>query len=185
MIGFSQTNLVAQCSLACNGSTQVSLDSDCFAEITAGMILQDSTSCPSGMFEIEVRDEHNNLVPNSPTVTLSEIDQVLSVRVRDTVSGNSCWGNITVEDKLGPVAVCPASITLNCGVLNAFSGPEFLDNCDNAVEPILLSETIETLCDPVLIRRITRTYTAVDSRGNNSPSDCTVVLNLERIDTSS
>ena len=184
MIGFSQTNLVAQCSLACNGSTQVSLDSDCYAVITAGMILQDSTSCPSGVFEIEVRDEHNNLVPNSPTVTLSEIDQVLSVKVRDSVSGNSCWGNITVEDKLGPVAVCPASITLNCGVLIAFGGPEFLDNCDNVVEPILLSETIETLCDPVLIRQITRTYTAVDRRGNTSPSDCTIVLNLERIDTS-
>lgn len=183
--GNSLNQLSAQCSLACNGSTQVSLDSNCEALITAGMILQDTTSCNMGSFLVTVRDEHENVIPTSPIATSDLIGRVASVRVMDTNSGNSCWGFITVEDKLGPIASCPTgNVSLNCAVMNAYPGPEFIDNCDSLVETVLLSESIETLCDPDFIKRITRTYTAFDSRGNQSPADCTVTIDLERIDTS-
>jgi len=176
----------AQCSLACNGSTQVSLDLNCEALITPAMILKDSTSCVSGSFIAIVRDHHENTIPTSPVVTGDFIGEQLSVKIMDTNSGNSCWGFITVEDKLGPVADCPVpnTISLNCGVMNSYTGPDFIDNCDGPVTPVLLSETIETLCDINFIKQIERTYTAFDSNGTRSPNDCTVIINLERIDTS-
>ena len=164
--GSSLNPLVAQCSLACNGSTQVSLDSNCQALITAGMILQDTTSCNMGSFIVEIRDEHENVITTSPIATVDLIGGISSVKIIDTNSGNSCWGFITVEDKLGPIATCPTSdVIINCAAINAFTGPEFIDNCDGVMEPILLSESIETLCDPDFIKTLTRTFTAFDSRG--------------------
>ncbi len=184
--GSSHFRLSAQCSLACNGATQVSLDSNCEAIITPAMILQDSTSCMMGDFLVEVRDEYEQIISTSPIVTADLIGKIVSAKIMDTNSGNSCWGFITVEDKLGPVATCPTPnvISINCAVMDAYTGPEFIDNCDGVVEPVLLSESIETLCDANFIKKVTRTYTAFDSRGTKAPMDCTVEINLERIDTS-
>jgi len=183
--GITQDRLSAQCSLACNGATQVSLDNNCEAIITPGMILQDSTSCMMGDFVVEVRDEYERVIPTSPVATADQIGKIVSVKIMDTNSGNSCWGFITVEDKLGPIATCPTGeIAIGCSVMNGYTGPEFLDNCDGIVESILLSESIETLCDPNFIKKVTRSYTAFDSQGNKAATDCTVIINLERIDTS-
>jgi len=53
----------AQCSLACNGTTQVSLDINCEAEITPQMILNDAmTSCPTGSFYVVIEDQYGNKI---------------------------------------------------------------------------------------------------------------------------
>ncbi|MBT8229422.1 MAG: hypothetical protein KJO50_04130, partial [Bacteroidia bacterium] len=174
----------SQCSLACNGSTQVSLDINCQATITPEMILNDqSTSCPAGVFEVEVYTEYAD-IPTSPTITSEYMGQVVIAEVIDINSGNSCWGYLTLEDKLGPIIdSCPtAPIDVACSDLTEYAGPTFVDACEGPVPAILLSEDIIPLsCDATYIKEITRVYTAVDSDGYYAPN-CTITYRLLRID---
>ncbi len=96
--------------IACNDNVQVSLDDNCEAEITPEMILE---------------GEDPGLVPADWTVTIDgTTGQTVTVTAKGTYtvtathvpSGNSCWGTITVEDKLKPVITgvnsCPNGGTL-------------------------------------------------------------------------
>ncbi len=180
------TNLTAQCSLACRGTTQISLDMACEATITPMMILEDEgVSCPAGAFVVEISDA-SGVIPNSPVIGSDYVGQTLSVSVIDTDSGNSCWGYIVVEDKLGPqIDACPTELDFPCSKFSVFPGPTFVDACEGVVPPVLLSETITALdCDPDYIKEVTRTYTAYDSHGRAAP-ECTVIYRLQRIDLAS
>jgi len=172
----------AQCSLACNGSTQVSIDINCEANITAEMILNDqATSCSSGNFVVTLSNDYGD-IPN-PIVDASYVGQDLYAKVTDTNSGNSCWGDIILEDKLGPLLdMCPtAPIDLGCSDFSVLEGPVYIDACEGLSEPILLSESVDPICDPSFIKVITREYTAVDSKGNKA-QPCTITYRLLRID---
>lgn len=128
---FGFNNAQAQCALACNGNTQVSLDQNCEAEITPAMILNaDTTICPGGVFEVTV-SYHGVEIPTSPVVTCDYINMTLQVMIRDIVSGNSCWGDIFIEDKLRPVIEC-GSDTLFCYQMPKYTGPKITDNCTKA-----------------------------------------------------
>lgn len=119
------------CALACNGNTQVSLDENCEAEITPAMILNaDTTICPNGDFEVIV-SYHGIPIPTSPVVTCDYINTTLQVMVRDMNSGNSCWGDIYVEDKLAPRIEC-GNDTLFCYQMPKYTGPKITDNCTKA-----------------------------------------------------
>jgi len=182
LINFQQAS--AQCSLACNGTTQVSLDANCEALITAEMILNDqASSCPSGSFMVTVSDNYGTII-NSPTVTGDYAGQTLTASVMDmSGSGNSCWGYIIIEDKLGPIADCPTNpnILMDCADLSLYEGPDFIDNCNGILTPILVSENINVLCDPALTKRITRVYSAIDEDGRVSANTCEIIISLRRI----
>lgn len=169
------------CSLACNGDTQVSLDENCEALITADMILNDqTTSCPNGSYVVTVSNIYGDV--GNP-VTSPYIGQELYVKVTDVNSGNSCWGNITLEDKLGPIIdSCPGTVEVACTDLSAYEGPTFFDPCEGFKDPVLLRETVDPLaCDPRYIKSVIRVYTAYDSNGSAAP-ECTVTYNLLRFD---
>jgi hypothetical protein len=70
---------------------------------------------------------------------------------------------------------------MSCLEMILFDGPEVSDNCDLDPEVILLDEEAELLCDSNYIKRITRTYQAVDASGNQSAT-CQMTIYLERID---
>lgn len=147
MFGLNQAH--AQCALACNKATQVSLDEDCEAEVTPSMILNaDTTICPRGSFVVTV-SHHGRPIPTSPVVTCANIGQTLEVMIRDVNSGNSCWGEITVEDKLAPQIEC-GSDTLFCYQMPKYTGPQVTDNCTKAavISAILYSE-LEDAMDEV------------------------------------
>jgi hypothetical protein len=38
-----------------------------------------------------------------------DVGKTYQVRVTDPATGNKCWGNITIEDKLAPVLDCPSA----------------------------------------------------------------------------
>ena len=121
----------AQCALACNGHTQVSLDENCEAEITPAMIINaDTTICPNGSFEVIV-SYHGRPIATSPIVTCEFKNHTLTVMVRDIISGNSCWGEIYVEDKLAPEIECVAD-TIFCYEAIKYPGPYVTDNCTRA-----------------------------------------------------
>ncbi len=189
---------LSQCTLSCNGTTQVSLSADCNAIITPNMILSDNgASCPSPYLRVEVSDENGNLIPGINEVTSGFMGQTLTVSVIDNVlndtndpplgSGNTCWGLILIEDKFGPSIMggCTAdlmNIELECADLAIYPGPTFTDNCDGDLEPLLLSEDITPCPSPDIIKTVTRTYTAVDEKGNRAANTCTVEIALRRFD---
>ncbi len=154
MISVIPNSLNAQCAMGCTGNTQVSLDMMCEAEVTPEMILNDeTTTCPAGDFYVVIEDQYGNqIIPTPGTegpgvaaiVTDAEKDKILYAKVIDDVTGNSCWGNITVEDKMKPVFTCTDPVgPFYCYTLNSFT-PVVTDNCTNVndLTMTLLSDLI-------------------------------------------
>lgn len=177
----------AQCSLACNASSQVSLDENGNALITPETLLNaEATSCSGGAFIVKVYEYGTtNEISTSPTVTCDYEGQTLTVGIWDTNSGNNCWGEISIEDKLPPVLACSSdTIVIGCAEIIAFT-PVVTDNCDPSPTVTLISEVEESLdCDSLYIKRVTRVYQAEDNQGMKS-LPCTMVFNLKRIELDS
>ncbi|MEP6794411.1 MAG: HYR domain-containing protein [Saprospiraceae bacterium] len=173
--GLSQGN----CSLSCHGA-QISLGFDCTAKVTVAMIA-DTSECTGGGFVVYIITLQNDTLPNA-TVTGAEIGTTLIASVVDTITGNSCWHYITVQDKWKPSLVCKND-TISCLELPLFTGPAVHDNCDPNPQVILINEVATLLCDPLYIKMIVRTYIARDASGNES-APCTMTLLLRRIDFS-
>ena len=180
------------CVLACSPA-QISLDMYCEAEVTVSM-LADTSQCPAGSFVVHVLYAGtSDTIPGSPVVTDAQIGVALDAHVVDVNSGQSCWSSITVEDKLPPQITCncppvedpedaaPECI-VNCLDAVGDSDPVVVENC-STYDLFLVGETIEAICDPQFIRKLTRKYIAVDEAGNYSDT-CEQVLFLERIDFS-
>ncbi|MEO6189611.1 MAG: cohesin domain-containing protein [Saprospiraceae bacterium] len=183
---FQFSTLKAQCSLACNGKVQVSLDQNCQATITASMVINDTlNACPGGIYTVRVLS-YKKPIPTSPVVTENEIGKALVVEITETKSGNKCWGDLVVEDKLPPLLICKND-TVPCFYASK-NKPQVLDNCTlipgRNDSLILLDERIEPLsCDPNYIKRIIRTWKARDYYGNES-LPCKDTILLKRFDTS-
>jgi len=122
VVSFTTVEGYAQCSLSCNGTTQVSLSSSCDATISPNMILSDNgTSCMPGVLRVEVSDDYG-MIPTTNVVTDQYMGQTLTAMVIDENSGNSCWGYIIIEDKLGPtITDCPMGfIVMDCPDMHHF-----------------------------------------------------------------
>jgi hypothetical protein len=178
----------AQCSLACNGMTNISLDnmtSNCQAEITVAMVA-DVSGCPGGDFTVIVNDIDGNPIPNA-TVTSEHIGQTLEVVVLDEVSNNPCWGFIFIEDKLPPVLDCTqAPMDITCFELQDFV-PVATDNCDTDLDIIKTkpdSVVVNNCDDPnvsdEVLKTVFVTYVAVDDQGLSS-EECTFEFSVLRI----
>lgn len=177
-------NASGQCSLACNGTTNVSLDdASCEALITVSMVA-DVSGCTNGMFEVSLYDALGVAVPGA-LVTSEYVGQTLEVHVTDTQTNNSCWGWLVIEDKLPPTMDCVSPIDpIYCYNVDDFV-PTAFDNC--GVADIILIDSTEWIndCDSTfsdeVIKVITRTWIAVDNQGLES-APCEVVMEVLRID---
>ena len=120
-------------SIVCNNHINLSLGTDCMAEITPQIMLEGEVYDGFG-FEVIVTDENGNVIPDG-IVTEDHIGMLLEVSIVDPCSDNSCWGTILVEDKLLPTAiVCPADITVTCVEPVPGATPWLVtgtDNCGN------------------------------------------------------
>ena len=108
--------------LACNDNVQVSVDLECEAYVSADMILEGGPyNCYDG-YLVQVEGYDAGL--GGSTIDEDAIGQTLTVTVTDTLTNNSCWGTISVEDKLAPVLTCD-TITVPCGtdIEPAFTPP--------------------------------------------------------------
>jgi len=177
----SFTVLNAQCSLACNGLTQVSLDQNCQARVTPAMILNDTlSSCPGGQFTVTIYNKHNQPLNPRDVVTGAQAGQKLKVEIRDGISGNRCWGDILVEDKLAPVIECRRD-TIPCFFASQLR-PFHEDAC--AWDTLILVDEIITplSCNALYIKQMVRRYKARDIYGNES-AICNDTTLLRRFDT--
>ncbi len=180
---FGHTIEADTCVLACNGLTNVSIDGSlCEAEITVSMVANVS-GCPNGTFEVVITDLNGNPIPNA-TVTAAHVGQLLEVSIIDVTTGNYCWGNLFVEDKVKPSIDCVDPANVFC-YNEATVAPPAIDNCDGVIIPELVSETIVTnTCDGTfgdeILRHVTRTYIATDAQGLQS-DPCTIEYDVLRI----
>lgn len=182
------SNLMAQCSLSCNGTIHVSLDMQCQATLTLDMVVNDNaTSCPGGSLSVMVTETiDGEPIPTSPVITSEYVGRTLYAKVLDSDSGNSCWGEVLVEDKMPPTITCPTvSGPIYCFAADNFV-PAVEDNCDpNPTMNILNEEIAVNPCDGSMadnvIKRITRTYQAEDNTGRKS-DPCTIEFDVVAID---
>lgn len=177
-LGFTQS-IYAQCSLAVNTNTQISLNVDCQSEIIPSMVLNDeATSCPGNTFTVNVQTLDHVNIPTSPIVTSEYINQTLIAQVVAS-SGNTGWGYIHIEDKMPPAITCVDTV-VSCSNIGTYE-PIAVDNCDpNPVITLVSQSEVVLTCDTAFIKEITRTYTATDNQGNVS-LPCTQVIKVERI----
>ncbi len=90
-------------SMACNNLVQISLDDNCEGFLYADQILEgDSYSCFTD-YTIHITDANGQDLGNH--VSADQAGQTLAVTI-ESPGGNSCWGEVVVEDKYGPELEC-------------------------------------------------------------------------------
>ncbi len=171
----------------CNDLSIVSLDTDCAVEVTPDMVLEGIPVDTSYIVHL------TTLAGASIGTVLTAAHLGLTVRatVTDTLTGNSCWGLLQVEDHLAPTISCtniavpcvlpeyaPAYLSGALGLTAAY--PLVGENC--GVYTTTFSDTWFDLdCQDALDRsaRLERVWTATDASGNQS--SCVQNIHIERV----
>src|SRR5690606_35600063 len=96
--------------VACNDAIQVSMDENCEALITPDMVLEGTYGCFDN-YRLELRTSSGGVVSNP--IPSFYIGKTVIARVTHIPSGNSCWGEIHVEDKFAPSFDCAISYPVN------------------------------------------------------------------------
>ena len=175
------------CTMACHNLVQVSLPATCSGEITYDMILSGTyngnTCTPNGpqAFQVFVMDAFGQPIPTSPFVTSAEVGNYWSVKVKHWATGNSCWGNILVEDKLAPVLDCPPNVTVECteSTNTAATGEATANDCSSF--NIDYYDTNSGAGCGSIAGTITRMWTATDFY--NNASSCTQLITIAQPST--
>lgn len=166
--------------MACNDNVQVSLGETCTEVLMPDMILEDPTY--TDPFYTVTLMRANGTVVADNTLRSTMIGEVLSARIQLTGCDISCWGNLTVEDKLPPVitgCVSPVEIECEDSVLPGIvvPRPRANDGCQNGT--LTYSDVEKTLlCSDPYTKTITRTWIATDFYGNTST--CEQIINVNR-----
>ena len=100
--------------LVCNDHINLSLDHNCEAVITPDMLFEgDDYRCYED-YIVTLKDTIGQVLATSPFVYLADEGKTLTYEVSDPLSGNICWGTITIEAKLIPVIQCPRDTVIYC-----------------------------------------------------------------------
>ncbi len=173
LIGFSQ-NSEAQCFMTCRGSINLSLSEFGYSKIEPNDILLSSLGCGFG-FKVTILDSIDR--PYGDTAYCSMIGKKLKVSVLDLASGNSCWSNLKVEDKVPPVFQCDTVfVYCNDSILPTQIGfPIASDNCGQIPNNKLAYKDVfadlpcfSKVKNDTITARIDRTWTTADASGNTA-----------------
>ncbi len=190
MLCVQQGAFAQNCTLACNNQVNVSIGSDCEAEITYDIILEGeenssicSPNAPSD-FQVEVMftpDGPN--IPESPIVNENYVGETLYVRITHLPTGNFCVGSILVINQLLPSEVnCPPDRQLEVGISTdpMVTGLPTEDDCADL--EITYEDTFEDMsmmCNEAAAT-LTRTWTLTNPRG--SSLECEQIIEILRPD---
>lgn len=160
--------LFAQGGLSCNDQVQLSLDGQCEALPTAEMLLEGSYPDYSD-FSVTVY-QGVNAVPMP--LGSQHIGVLLTARVVQLSTGNSCWSELEVLDLLPPEWNCPSdTLWFSCAEgLEQFDPPQVFDNCtEGAVVELVQESSWPSSCSPTGVwELIRREWLATDASGNTS-----------------
>lgn len=111
--GSVTVNVETPYQMNCNDHIQVSLDELCYAELEPDMLLEGALSITGGytinVYTVPGRNAHGN------AFGAGDIGETFDFEVFNPC-GNSCWGKVTIEDKLPPQLECQHD-TLRCNDL--------------------------------------------------------------------
>ena len=165
------TVVTSSASVTCRNLVNVSLDNTCTAVIGPDEILSGTYSCYD---DYTVKITGLSGTPNyGNTVNSTHVGKFWRATVTHTPSGNSCWGNIFVEDKLAPVINCQ-DITVSCAtpLANAGGTPTVVENCGTYSLTFGDVETVDVACGQAINGQagmsyaVKRIWTATDNSGN-------------------
>jgi hypothetical protein len=98
--------------LACNDNVQVSVNDDCEAFVSTDMILEGGPYHCYDDYLVTIQNYGSGY--GGVTIDNGAIGQTLYVTILDPETGNSCWGTISVEDKIPPFIDCN-DFSVMCG----------------------------------------------------------------------
>src|SRR6056297_1440828 len=131
-------------SLACNDQVFISVDENCEAVINADMILEGGPYGCYTNYIVQIANDmqFNDIVGESQVgeegviVGGAQVGNTYFARVIDPATGNSCWGEVTIEDKLIPA--------LECGTYAAACEASTDPDAAVTVEPAFLTASTDT-----------------------------------------
>lgn len=166
--------------MACKGQIQVSLDGDCYVEITPAMLVAGNLNA-SAPYQVMLMDDKGQLMAGN-AIDASHAGKTVIAKLFEGCSGNSCWSTLKIEDKTPPVMICNDTVEVSCYKADTYPGPLTQDNCGGEVKIVVLDSLNKPLfCHPYYNMYIDKTYQAIDKFGNKS-SLCKQTIAVKRID---
>ncbi|MBK9336876.1 MAG: HYR domain-containing protein [Lewinellaceae bacterium] len=189
-----QVNTVPPPSLLCRDSVTLYVGNGCSAQAYPGDLLHLPFGCLDA-YAVEV----DKTLPfgNGPWVPATfgsaDLNKIYQYRVRNLVSGNSCWALIKLADNQPPALECP-TIQVPCAVPSNHLLPGFLtdslgfstampavsDNCPGASTSVYsdVSENLPCGAPNGVTGTISRTWLVSDASGNTAT--CLQIINRVR-----
>lgn len=174
----------AQCTLACHGDVNLSVSEDCDIRFSLAMFGSGLDPVVCGTLNLTIEDDHGTIYgPFSEGDIWAEAGDFVGQTIiyHLNASPNTCWGNVTIEDKLPPDLDCSTmDVTVSCCDVINFSMLEPEDCSGFAELRITELETVKD-CDlgTNIIKEITQSVIAVDKYGNATQA-CTQTISVAR-----
>ena len=181
----------------CLGQINVSLDQTCEAIITPTTLLAGSVCGDIDLLTVAATLPDGTEL-NGPSIifTQDQNGMDIDVSVIDQNGVNSCWGTVTIEDKIAPLIMCPDDMTLSCtmptdtsvtglpvllaGVMGNQQFETATISLGSCTVEVFYSDVVQNnLCDGDYQQIIFRTWYAVDNAGNRS-LPCTQTISVTR-----
>jgi hypothetical protein len=170
--------------VTCNNLIQVSLGPDCITEINPDMVLEGTYLCYDDYF-VDIDYPFGTTQFDPPNqVDETHVGMTLTFTLNHINSGNMCWGEIQVEDKLAPVTDCPEDLQILClqdpTDLDLTGEPVVFDCSETTTTYTDATEQFDCAEDNEIREIITRTWITTDEWGNGDT--CQQVIEVLRVD---
>lgn len=180
--------------LACQDTLHISVELNCYAEITADMLLEGNEYGCYDNYIIEFTDP-NVQFEDGVLLAVPHLGEYLEACITDPETGNYCCTALLIEDKLPPALFC-SDITLECTddispeaiphypvpdgtSVTPIGGNHYavngIDNCGTTIISYTDQEEV-FMCEGIYSSIITRTWTAVDGSGHSVTCQETLYL---------
>jgi HYR domain len=158
--------------LPCDDNVPVYIGDSCWSEVTWDMILEGGPyGCPDN-YEVMVLSPIGENLGN--IVNLSFVGTTWTVKVTNTLNGQSCWGSINVlTDSLPPGITCPTDTVILCNMDGspANAGQPFITGCIDSADLTIefMDQRTNSYCDGDSIAfHILRNWRATDPYNNET-----------------
>ncbi|NUN69240.1 MAG: hypothetical protein HUU02_05965, partial [Bacteroidetes bacterium] len=163
--------------VVCNDLVHVSLDADCVEDITPDEVLEGTYACFDDYSVVLTYPFGTNSYNPPNRVDATHIGKTLNYTLVHATSGNMCWGQIKVEDKLAPTLNCPEDITIACSESTEVShtGNVGIQDCSTTTTQVDDEVQDNGECgNPRQV--ITRTFFVTDKWGNQAACTQTITV---------
>lgn len=181
LLFLNMRSLAMPCNLNCSGHLNISLDENCQRIIVPDDVLENPGACT---YSIILSYPFGTNQLSNGAVDRSHLGYTFIYKATDQTSRNSCWGYVTIEDKLPPLPLCKNNLRISCFQLVEYSEivnqPQ--DNCAQEGTAVISALSWKDYnCDSAIIGRVYRSITSFDIWGNTSTCNDTLLIRKDHI----